>query len=793
MRGLDGGPVELPSEGTVVFLTGAFVPGCASACRSLSSENVAFVVPDAPVVAVAWLAAEGLSIPVYCDDRPPGAVARAWGVTGWGIGRTFELRGGVVTATARIMGQGVASDPPQRPPATAGSSWWPGLAATAVWVLVALAISRMAGGGAAVDASSAVAAAQKPDAGAPTATDTRPSAPHGPLPPTTRASADGLTLELTPLEVPNPGLLADSGEALGFGEAVAGDGRPDGWHTNDRGGSVTVAADGEAARFTYGSAAKIAFAAKPAPIEAGESVVVSLTLDPGTTRAHPAQIGVAFFHNREYLEQATRSIEAEVSGPVPLVLRATAPEGTNKVQLRWNFETGGKAGSFAIRDLRFEKLRATSTASFPLPHVLLLTIETLRVDHTGLGGYGRDTTPNLVRLASEGARFDNHYVQVPYTRPSLSALIASQYPQHLGVQDNVAMLPESAVTVAERFGEGGYLTSAFLAQFLLAQNYGFNQGFQTFFNFKNDTPADQPIARFKDWFAAHKHDNTFSWVHLFDPHGPYRPPTAVEDRFVGDALWEADRAKVPEGKGKQRGKVVPDYVFDEGHTDRRHYVARYDADIFYADQVIGELTDWLKAEGLDQSTLLVVTADHGESMTDHDKYFAHGTLWEHDIHVPLVVWAPGLVSPGKVVAGLTQHVDLVPTLLDYAGLSAEGTVGRSLRAMIDAGAEGRAFAVTTVAEKGVEREAVIGSNGLKVVVSPEGKVLAAYDLGPDPGEHQDVAKTRAADAEAIAALYLEFSSGGSLTPAVPTGDREISAAEKAQLEALGYAEGEGAP
>lgn len=783
----------------MVFLTGAFVPGCAGACRELLASNVVFVVPDAPVIARAWLIAEGLAAHVVCDDRPAGAAARAWGVPGWGVGRTFQLRDSVVLGTAKLKGQQSPRAPTQRPNAAGGLSWVPGILATAVWVLVALGLSRMAGGGAAPPVKAAVTtdggsqAPAKPRLEAIPTGNPVPAAPHGPLPAAVKASADGMTVKLTAIEVLNPALLIDSGATLGFGDAIAANGRPDGWYANHRGGSVAVTSEGEAIRFSYGAATKISFAAKPAPIEAGDSVLLSLTLDPGAQRRHPAQVGVAFFRDRVYLDQASRSIEAESPGIVPLVLRATAPEGTNNVQLLWSFETGGKPGSFSVRDFRFEKLRATSTAAFPLPHVLLLTLETLRVDHTGLGGYARDTTPNLVRLANEGVRFDNHYVPVPYTRPSLSTLIASQYPAHLGVQDNVAMLPESAVTVAERFSEGGYLTSAFLAQFLLAQNYGFNQGFQVFFNFKNDTPADQPIGRFKSWFAAHKYDNTFSWVHLFDPHGPYRPPAAVQDHFVGDALWEADRVQVPQAEGKERGKIIPDYVFDEGKSDRRHYVARYDADIFYADQMIGELVDWLKAEGLDQSTLIVVTADHGESMTEHGKYFAHGTLWEHDIHVPLVVWGPGIVAPGKVVAGLTEHVDLVPTLLDYAGLPAEGTAGRSLRGMIESGAEGRAFTVTMASEMGMEREALVGADGLKVVVTPEGKVRAAYDLRTDPEELTNVAKGRAAEAEALAALYREFAKGDNLTPAAPVADREISAAEKAQLEALGYAEGEGAP
>ena len=767
VRNLAGDRVTLPREGRILFLPGAFLPLSARTCHALGMEDAVVVVPDAPAVARAWRAAERLTLELHCDDRPRGACAAEWGCCDLEEGWAFQVRDGVVVESRPIPGV---------PP----GSWWPGVLGTVAWVLVAVGITRMADDGAQVAKAPSLPVSPPPAVAA-----------SAELPEAPAASAAGLNLELTTFDIPNLSMLADSGVALGFGQAVAGDGRPDGWHTNDRGGTVTVAPEAGGLRFSYAAATKIAFAAKPQTLNPGESVVVSLTLSPGEVRSHPAQVGVAFFRDREYLDQATRSVEAEFSGDVPLVLRATPPEGANRAQLRWNFETGGTEGSFAIRDFRFERLRATSTARFPLPRILLLTIETLRVDHTGLGGYARATTPNLDRLAAEGARFDKHYVHAPYTRPSLSALIASQYPQRLGVQDNVAMLPETAVTVAERFAEGGYVTSAFLAQFLLNQNFGFNQGFHSFISYKNDTPAEAPLDRLKSWLTDHRADNTFSWVHLFDPHGPYRPPASVADRFVGDPLWAADSAVVLEGKGKQRGKVVPDYVFDAGQTERRHYVSRYDADIFYADQQVGALVDWLRAESLDRSTLLVVTADHGESMTDHDKYFAHGTLWEHDIHVPMVVWAPGRVAPGTVVNGLTQHVDIVPTLLDYAGLSTEGTAGTSMRGGIEGGAAGRAFTVTNVAERGVAKVALIGPAGLKVVVSPDGQVLAAYDLVKDPEEAHDVHRARAAESEALAALYI--AEGGALSAAPLAPVRDLSAQEKAQLEALGYAEGEGAP
>jgi len=461
------------------------------------------------------------------------------------------------------------------------------------------------------------------------------------------------------------------------------------------------------------------------------------------------------------------------------------------VQLRWAFDNVKEGGSFGVSDLEFTHSHPRSTARFPLPHVLLVTIETLRVDHTGLGGYARDTTPNLVKLAAEGARFDSHYVQAPYTRPSLSSLVSGQYPAQTGVEDNVAMLPESAVTVAERFADHGYLTSAFLAQYLLNQDFGFNQGFQFFVNFRNDTPADQPFDRLKGWLADHEADNTFTWMHLFDPHGPYRPPAEVQDTFVGDATWNTDKVKVPVGKGAQRGQVIPDYVYDEGQTERRHYVARYDADILYADRAVGQLVEWLKAEKLDQDTLLVVTADHGESMTDHDKYFAHGSLWQNDIHVPLVVWAPGRVAAGKVVEPLSQHVDLVPTLLDYAGLPSEGLPGSSLRATLESGAAPHAFTVTNGADRRVRYEAVVRPDGFKVILSEAGEPLRAYDVHADPGEAHDLLATRKTDAETLAAAYRASLAAAPAAATRPS--RELGADEKAKLEALGYTEGDGAP
>lgn len=602
---------------------------------------------------------------------------------------------------------------------------------------------------------------------------------------------DALEESREALVLPNPGLAADDGHAYGFGDASAGNGLPDGWRTSLKAGVVSYTAHGALTRVHY-AGAKGTVLSKLWPAQPGDSYVLRTTLDTGPKSPNPGSLGIAFLANGVLVDYALYRLQNEYPGPQGVEIRASAPPTTDEVAVRWVWTTSPEMeGEIEMAPLQLERIRAQSRTAFTLPHVFLVTIETLRADHTSLHGYTRATTPNLARIAAQGAVFRNHTVQAPYTRPSLSSLVTSRYPVSLGITENVPPLPAEAVTVAERFADHGYVTAGFLAQFLLSSHFGFNQGFHTFRNHPNDTPAATVFADLLPWLGTHVADNTFVWTHLFDPHGPYRPP-AEAPRFERDAVWSKDTIQLSAGTGKLTGAFVPGYVADAGHLDRRHYVANYDSEIASVDQRLGELVKSLDTLGITQDSLVIITADHGESMTDHGRYFCHGSLYEHDLHVPMVVYAPGRVKPGVVVEARTTHLDVVPTLLDYAGIALPPELkGRSLRGLLEGGkAATQAFSVAVVGEGADERLAVRDDRSVKVLVDHAGAAVEAYDLATDPDELTNVYEALRGEADRIAQearAWMANQLDGDQRAAPPV-ERKLSTEEEDKLRALGYLE-----
>jgi arylsulfatase A-like enzyme len=604
-----------------------------------------------------------------------------------------------------------------------------------------------------------------------------------------------LVVERAAIQLSNPGLITDDGTQKGPGDNIAGNGVPDGWLLRLKAGAVTfeptTTPDGDGVRVAYKSGARGSLVGTAVPVKPGESFELRLKVDAGGVE-HPGSIGLAFKGPTGLLDTETHRLRTEDTGWSEIAIRATAPVGATQLIVRAVF-TGAKSdGSLVLGPLTLERSTASSRSkTFPLKRILLVTIETFRWDHASLHGYSRDTTPTLERLAREGARFDRHYVQAPFTRPSLSSMVTSRYPVSLGITDNVPPLPESAYTAAEIFTDRGYVTSGFLAQFILGQHYGFTQGFHDFFNHKNDTVTETVTRDLYPWLERHKADNTFSWIHLFDPHGPYRPLDGYADRYRDDALYNNDSQMLSAGKGKATGAFVPGYVADPGQLERRHYVANYDAEIRYVDDHLAKLVKWLEDSGQARDTLLVITADHGESMTDHGRYFAHGSLYEHDLHVPMVIWAPGRVTPGTQVTARSSHLDILPTLLDFAGADEpDGLKGHSLRGLMAGGAKApQPFTIAVTGAGPREQVAVISDSDLKLIVDHKGQPVEVYDLTQDPDETRNLIGSRGDEARKLAGAYRGWVQDQLADDArTTTQDRDLSDDEIEALRALGYIE-----
>ncbi len=282
------------------------------------------------------------------------------------------------------------------------------------------------------------------------------------------------------------------------------------------------------------------------------------------------------------------------------------------------------------------------------PSVLIITLDTTRADRLSPYGYRAADTPAYAKLASEGTVFTRAYSTAPLTIPSHSTIFTGKAPPSHGVRDNGDfLLGEEQVTLAERLHDAGWNTLAFTSAFPTQRRWGFDQGFDDYhdplqglptqLDWRDERRAGEVIDDALDTMPDYS-GPTFAWVHLFDAHWPYEPPEPFKTQHQGRP---------------------------------------YDGEIAYASYEVARLLEWWDAHHPD--SVVIITADHGEGMGDGGEQ-THGFLL-HDgtIRVPMIVRGPGF-EPGTRIDDAVGHVDIVPTVLDIAGLQPhEGLQGRDLR------------------------------------------------------------------------------------------------------------------
>ena len=306
------------------------------------------------------------------------------------------------------------------------------------------------------------------------------------------------------------------------------------------------------------------------------------------------------------------------------------------------------AASPLLRPLwRERRLRA---AARPLD-VILITLDTTRADRLGCYGAAAGATPRLDELARRGVIFRRAYSHVPLTAPSHSSLLTGLLPSRHGVHDNGGyVLKDEFATLAEQFVEAGYRTGAFVSAFVLDRRFGLARGFATYEDdvgggpdqtqaeVKGEVTVDRALA----WLRAADPRPAFAWVHLYDPHLPYAPPEPFATRFKGRP---------------------------------------YDGEVAYADAQVGRILDAVAARG--RPTLVAAIGDHGEALGEHQELTHSYFIYEGTQRVPFLLSLPGSLPEGTVVEPVVRAVDLMPTVLEIAGLPVPaGLDGQSLAPLI---------------------------------------------------------------------------------------------------------------
>jgi len=387
------------------------------------------------------------------------------------------------------------------------------------------------------------------------------------------------------------------------------------------------------------------------------------------------------------------------------------------------------------------------------PDILLISIDTLRADRLGCYGHDDARTPVLDALAAEAVVFEAAYTTAPITLPAHASMLTGLIPPRHGVRDNGAFrLPDSVTTLAETLSRQGYRTAAFIGGLPLLRSGGLARGFERYDDDiaarslggsdlarRPERYAEEVFGLAHDWLSAAGPEPVFAFVHLYDPHSPY------------------ERA-LP-------GAAEP----------------TYDGELAYVDGALGRFRSALGVDPRFRSALTVVTSDHGEGLGDHDERTHCVFVYDSTLRVPLLIHWPGVLGPRRL-AGPVGLVDLVPTLLDLAGLPpVDGLDGVSLGEQVRRG--------TPVPGRDLYFESLFGElrfgwaplRGLrrgtaKYIRAPRPEL---YDLGGDPGERLNRWSATTDDGADLEERLREVGEGGAARIAL---DEDTARA----LRSLGY-------
>jgi arylsulfatase A-like enzyme/Flp pilus assembly protein TadD len=393
-------------------------------------------------------------------------------------------------------------------------------------------------------------------------------------------------------------------------------------------------------------------------------------------------------------------------------------------------------------------------------NVLLVSIDTLRADRLSSYGFPRPTTPHIDAVAREGVLFKNAYSPVPVTLPAHCSMLTGTLPPFHGVRDNLhKRLPDSSLTLAEILKPKGFATAAVVSSFVLDRRFNLSQGFDTYddrfhavhkIGDISERKGDETTRLATQWLAAHGSEPFFLFIHYYDPHDDYEPPEPFASRWADDA---------------------------------------YSGEVAFADHCVGQVLDKLKQLRVYDSTLIVITGDHGEMLGEHGELNHGFFIYESALRVPLVIRVPRATAPSRQVDAPVSLIDIVPTVAALVGAPApKRTQGVDLSPWLLGGrVEGAGrplFAETVTPTRYYGASSLLGVivEGWKYIETTRPEL---YDLRRDPGETANLFPAEPARAESLGRVLKAVLTAAQKTAA---GAEAAGLDEEARrrLESLGY-------
>lgn len=331
------------------------------------------------------------------------------------------------------------------------------------------------------------------------------------------------------------------------------------------------------------------------------------------------------------------------------------------------------------------KLQPVSAQASSRPNVIFIVVDALRSDHVSSYGYERPTTPNLDAFMADGVRFAEATSPSSWTYPSNAAMLTGRMPERIRMNDWAslnAVLPQEELMLAEAMKNGGYRTVGFVNNYYLDQQFGMQQGYDTYQRLITSEKAADLNQMAFDWLDANNPTAAgqplFFFMYYYDPHSWYDPPAPYDTLYDSTYTGPLTPEVYQHGQKVVSGEIVPTA------RDVDHLLALYDGEITYWDFHLGQFLTKLAAKGLLNNSLVIITSDHGQMFGEHGKWVHRNSLYEEVLRVPLFIRFPAVAPVGKVVDTPVFTGDLMPTILDLIGLPIPaGLDGMSLRPLLE--------------------------------------------------------------------------------------------------------------
>jgi arylsulfatase A-like enzyme/Flp pilus assembly protein TadD len=394
-------------------------------------------------------------------------------------------------------------------------------------------------------------------------------------------------------------------------------------------------------------------------------------------------------------------------------------------------------------------------------NVILISIDTCRSDYLSCYGYPRQTTPNIDRLADQGVLFENTISPVPITLPAHSTMMTGTIPPYHGVRNNIGyQLSQPNQTLAEMLSTEGFRTAAIVSAFVLDSRFGMAQGFESyndrFVNVRHALSGDERIGqettRFAlEWLDEHKSEKFFLFLHYYDPHDDYEAPEPFATEYADNP---------------------------------------YAGEIAYTDHCIGRVIEKIKEIGLYDSSLIIITSDHGEMLGEHGELTHTYFVYKSAVKVPLIFKLPGRTNSRRVpdCVGL---VDILPTICRILGIDRpEKIQGRDLSPYF----KGKP---PLDKNRSLYSESIVptryGANTLMALTTDRYKYIQSirpelYDIVQDPNEQNNLFE-KLTERGAAFERQLQQVLEQTLAKDIASNQMGLTAQDLYRLESLGYVGG----